>query len=153
MWHVSSHSSVATLRTAIHLFLTYLQSHDCSSQPLTVNSCVQHSMHEASRCTCQSAMVDTCKIYAERKPICCFDRLLFPTVLSWHLWQFLLSTNDDSTRNSSPGLRAFVTFVCYFTATAVQGKCCGPLEMEYCIRHLKQQVRCCKWSKEILKRS
>jgi len=71
MWHVSSHSSVATLRTAIHLFLTYLQSHDCSSQPLTVNSCVQHSMHEASRCTCQSAMVDACKIYAERKPICC----------------------------------------------------------------------------------
>ena len=81
------------------------------------------------------------------------DRLLFPTVLSWHLWQFLLSTNDDSTRNSSPGLRAFVTFVCYFTATAVQGKCCGPLEMEYCIRHLKQQVHCCKWLKEILKRS
>ena len=24
MWHVSSHSSVATLRTAIHLLLTYL---------------------------------------------------------------------------------------------------------------------------------
>ena len=29
MWHVSSRSGVATLRTAIHLFLTYLHSVTC----------------------------------------------------------------------------------------------------------------------------
>ena len=28
MWHVSSHSGVATLRTAIHLLLTYLRYFD-----------------------------------------------------------------------------------------------------------------------------
>jgi len=31
MWHVSSRSGVATLRTAIHLLLTYLQMRHCET--------------------------------------------------------------------------------------------------------------------------
>jgi len=35
MWHMSSHSGVATLRTAIHLLLIYLQ-HQSQMKPVTV---------------------------------------------------------------------------------------------------------------------
>ena len=43
MWHVSTRSGVATLRTAIHLLLTYLLSYG----PVSVSVCLRR--HQRSR--------------------------------------------------------------------------------------------------------
>ena len=43
MWHVSSRSGVATLRTAIHLLLTYLPSHSAPSPSRQLHDRTHHT--------------------------------------------------------------------------------------------------------------
>ena len=58
MWHVSSRSGVATLRTAIHLLLTYLHrvTQNAAGRSLSIKPCpIFYAASRAPSCSCSTA--------------------------------------------------------------------------------------------------
>ena len=88
MWHVSTRSGVATLRTAIHLLLTYL---------LCAHFCVQPMREAARRAGPSATAADTC-VYVG----CC----VCPT------WNWVIGPVGQLGHLSRPGHRVVILTRC-----------------------------------------
>ena len=63
MWHVSSRSGVATLRTAIHLLLTYLLNCDCTTHDECRQAAHLSDLHAASPHVDKPKATEVCDVW------------------------------------------------------------------------------------------
>jgi len=71
MWHVSSRSGVATLRTGIHLLLTYFLTYllDVGGNGPTDQRCVTNSVTTLAYCTDCSCVILISIYFAQIRPV------------------------------------------------------------------------------------